>query len=117
MPEAMETETARATINSALGGDHLAIFSRAVMNTLETEISEGTFAQIIDGLPIASVVLDTAGDTLPNDHPVHKTHKKLCPGVLEKARGFRDRFDPGTLQVNATVRMAPPSCFWSAMTL
>ena len=84
MPEAMETETASATINSALGGDHLAIFSRAVMNTLQTEIAEETLAQIIDGLPIASVVLDTAGDTLPNGHPVHKTHKKLCPGVFRE---------------------------------
>ena len=106
MPEAIEAT--KQTIGTSVGGEHLAIFSRAVLNSLETGLAEETFAQIIDGVPIARVVRDTRADTLPKGHPVHEKHKELCPGALEKAREFRQRFDPGTLQFDAAVSTFHP---------
>lgn len=49
-------------VKSALGdGQHLDIFIRAVTNILNTELAELTYAQIIDGLPLEEVVLDSGG--------------------------------------------------------
>lgn len=94
----------KATINNSLEGDHLDAFARADSNILSTEIAEVTYAQIIDGLPISSVALESASDPLPDLHPIHDHHKDLCPGVRERTRGFRERFDPGSLQLDAAVR-------------
>lgn len=49
-----------------------------------------TFAQIVDGMPLAS--------TYAEDHWFHEglpvmEHEHLCPGVLEKTQRFRSEFD------------------------
>lgn len=100
-------ETPKATIGSALAGDHAATFSRAILNILSTDIAEETYAQIIDGLPIARVAMESATDPLPNNHPILDQHKELCAGVLEKTREFRNGFDPRTLQLDVAVSLLP----------
>lgn len=95
----------KATIGSALAGDHAATFSRAILNILSTDIAEETYAQIVDGLPIARVAMQSATDPLPDNHPLHDQHKDLCAGVLEKTHKFRKTFDPLALQLDATVSL------------
>lgn len=103
-------ERAKSSIEMAVGAPHRDIFARAVSNVLSTDIAKITYAQIIDGLPLASVAQDT-GYELPNGHPLHNGHKDLCPGVLEKTEEFRARFDPGSLQLDMNVRGIPQSAF------
>ena len=87
----------------------MAAFSRAITNTLATDIAEETFAQILDGLPTAHVALDAGSDPLPDQHPLFHAHEELCPGFLEKIRELRRQFDPETLQLEATVRSLSPT--------
>jgi hypothetical protein len=97
-------------INSSLTGPHLDSFNHAITNILSTDIAKLTYAQLIDGIPLAKVARDDANRELPNDHPVHK-HTELCPGVLERTREFRDSFDPGSLKIDAAVYILSPSHF------
>jgi len=66
-------------------------------------MAETTYTQIIDGLPLADVVQDTANGGLSNDHPIHDAHTELCPGVIEKTRGLRANFEPSILALDAAV--------------
>ncbi len=85
-----------------LDEDHRNLLVRAILRILETEIAETTYAQIIDGLPIADVVDDTRYPP-HGPHPVYDAHPKLCPGMLDKAREFRAEFRPEVLAFNAQV--------------
>lgn len=70
---------------NVLDGECYELLSRALRNTLSTEIALSTFAQIVDGLPLPSILEDTYGGLeFEPDHPLF-THELLCPGVLEKA--------------------------------
>jgi hypothetical protein len=77
---------------------HLAVFDRALSNVLATEIAEETFAQIVDGLPLARVAFSIRSrrDTIYD--PVFK-HEELCDGVLDKTRSFREDFVPAKLEL------------------
>lgn len=79
-----------------MGAPHRGVFDRATLNVLSTELAKVTYAQIIDGFPLASVAQETAGNGLPDWHPLFDTHKELCPGVLEKTEEFWAQFDPGS---------------------
>lgn len=94
-------------IGIGLGGAHHDALIRAISNVLSTEIAEETYAQIIDGLPLASVVQDTANGGLPDDHPIHDAHLDFCPGVLEKTREFRREFDISSLKIGSAVSEYP----------
>lgn len=85
-----------------LDGDHRSLLVRAIMKILATEIAETTYAQIIDGLPIADVV-DDCQDPPYGEHPIYQAHPELCPGILDKAREFRAEFRPEALTFNARV--------------
>ncbi|KAF4856183.1 hypothetical protein CGCSCA4_v000797 [Colletotrichum siamense] len=92
----------RISIDVGLGdGDHRDAFTRALWNVLATEIAEITFAQIIDGLPLSEVAQDSGNGSLPNGHPIHDLHQQLCPGVIQKTHEFRDKFDPGAIQIDS----------------
>ncbi|KAI8292453.1 hypothetical protein K4K60_006014 [Colletotrichum sp. SAR11_57] len=94
--------THRISIDVGLGdGDHRDTFTRALWNVLGTEVAEITFAQIVDGLPLAEVAQDSGNGSLLNEHPIHDLHQQLCPGVIEKTHEFRDKFDPGTIQIDS----------------
>lgn len=81
---------------------HQRAFSRAVMTIISTPVAEETFAQIVDGLPLKNVFLETRSAQILKDDPIFN-HAALCPGVLEKTRKFRDGFDPVGLELAATV--------------
>ncbi|CAM1507741.1 Fc.00g045890.m01.CDS01 [Cosmosporella sp. VM-42] len=86
---------------SILDEEHHTLADTAISNILSTDIAEITYAQIVDGLPLVSVLEDAYGDAiLANDHPIRK-HKALCPGVLEKTKAFRAEFDPDSLRFDS----------------
>jgi hypothetical protein len=88
-----------------LDAEHLEPLKQAMHNLLSTPIAEETYAQIVDGMPIANVYAE--------DHwfyeglPVMQ-HKELCLGVLEKTRSFRSQFDILSLEVPPKVEIAYP---------
>jgi hypothetical protein len=90
---------------------HYKVFSRAITNVLSTELALFTFAQIIDGLPTADVAWDRRYSHLVGAHPIEE-HEDICPGVLDRARRFRQDFDPGILsfdpKVSQPLSISPP---------
>lgn len=105
-------ETTKVAASSTLGGEHLATFSRAVLNVFKSDIVEESFSQIVDGLPISSVVEDTTGEDLPDDHPLHEERQELCPSILDTTRKFCEQFDPGTLQFDVALSICSLSGFF-----
>lgn len=81
---------------------HQESFRRAVLNIISTDISEQTFAQIVDGLPLKDVALDKRYHRHRTNEPVFN-HVKLCPGSLEKARAFRENFEPTAFEIPSRV--------------
>lgn len=85
--------------------DHLNIFHRALLRVLGSELSIETFAQIVDGLPIADVAYDKRHPGIfGDDHPI-EAHASLCPGVKDKTIALLEEynvnclaFDPKLLQ-------------------
>lgn len=71
----------KAQVSHVLDALHQIAFQRAIKKVLQTEITEATFPQIIDALPLKSVARDTRGifwESAIN-------HDNLCAGALEKA--------------------------------
>lgn len=87
--------------------EHYRAFSRAILNVLSTELALFTFAQIIDGLPTADVAWDRRYPHLVGIHPIEQ-HEDICPGVLDRARRFREDFDPCILSFDPKVRPLSP---------
>lgn len=87
-----------------LDAEHLGPLRQGLANVLSTPTADLTYAQIVDGMPLASIYAE--------DHwfreglPV-MDHEELCPGVLEKTRALRSEFDVSSLpfqpQVNLTL--------------
>ena len=92
----------RITLGDRLSPGHSRIFLRALNNVLATDLALFTFAQIVDGLPIADVGWDRRDHTLLGDHPLDE-HEELCPGALEKARELQQIWEPSTLKFNPQV--------------
>lgn len=90
-----------------LSGEHRRLLVRALDRILSTEIAEVTYAQIVDGLPIADVIWDSRSPPYYK-HPIFKedVHEDICPGILEKTRELRDTFDFGNLIFEAKVSEA-----------
>jgi hypothetical protein len=85
-----------------LDGEHREILGRAITRILSTELAEITYAQIIDGLPIADVAFDRRAHFCAG-HPMDNFHEELCPGMLDRVREFRDGFRPEILTFNSLV--------------
>ncbi len=62
----------------------------SAMSSPQTSLSS-TFAQIVDGLPIADVAYQRRFHGLDNDHPI-EDHAELCGGVMERTREIRTQF-------------------------
>jgi hypothetical protein len=94
-----------AGLDSVLDQPHRDFLDSALGNVLGTERALETYAQIVDGLPLASVVVDRYGDRhekYPN-HPIAR-HTSLCPGATETARAFLAQFTvSGTLSFDDEV--------------
>ncbi|KAK8112194.1 uncharacterized protein PG998_008651 [Apiospora kogelbergensis] len=84
-----------------LDEEHRLYFIRAITRLVSTEIAEVTYAQLIDGLPLSAVAGDRGYSSFHNDHPIYEVHEELCPGIMEKARKFRDDFQLETLRFDA----------------
>lgn len=99
---AEKVEESRQLSIADLDGEHRQLLVRAIAAILSSELAEITYAQIIDGLPIGDVAYDSRRQ--PYDgHPIDHAHEELCPGMLDKAREFRDGFQPEVLTFNSQV--------------
>lgn len=86
-----------------LDAPHQSIAVTAISNLLSTEIAHITFAQIIDGLPLADSLWESDGVYVQDPkHPVYE-HKELRPGVLDRLTALYSQFDHGDLTINAKV--------------
>lgn len=90
----------RSRVSDILDQAHEARFCGAVMNILHSKPAEFTFAQLVDGLPLAKVAL--ASKALRYEEPVTE-HEQLCPGAMDKVRAFRDSFNPASLDLPVEV--------------
>jgi len=89
-----------------LDGDHHHLLVCAIMRVLSTELAEVTYAQIIDGLPTGDVAYEAYGTPYAG-HPIDQAHNELCPGMLDKARQFRDDLRPEMLVFDSQVGAIP----------
>lgn len=76
-----------ANLGLVLDKQHLDVLDRAVQNVLDTDLALETCAQIIDGLPLASVAYDQYKCHRDEEHPI-SYHTSLCHGAEKAARGF-----------------------------
>ncbi len=83
---------------------HREILIRAIANVLATPIAKQTYAQIVDGLPLADVAWDRYGGCLCYDHPLLREHKQLCPGVAEETERLCSALDFDALLMPSQVR-------------
>lgn len=70
-----------------LDSDHLDCLNLAMSNLLQSEATEFTLAQIVDGLPTHLSFAESHYGA-PLGHPVRE-HEDLCPDALDKTREFR----------------------------
>ena len=104
-PELVEMVVESRQLSSSLAdldGEHRQLLDRAIARILSTELAEMTYAQIIDGLPTGDVAYDARVPPY-GAHPIDHAHDELCPGMLGKAREFRDGFRPEILTFNSQV--------------
>lgn len=77
-----------------LDEEHMIIFRNALENLLLTEVSESTYAEIIDGLPTLDSWNEFHYWVPATGNPiVEMDHKELCAGSREKAQRLRSEFD------------------------
>jgi len=73
--------------------DHLDILHHVLLRVLGSELAIDTFAQIVDGLPIADVAWDQRYPGIfGDDHPI-EAHASLCPGVRDKTSAYLKQYD------------------------
>ncbi len=80
---------------------HFHAINQSLRNVLATDLALQTFAQIIDGLPLAEAARQSS-HTVGNDHPIN-SHVVLCNGVMEKAVQIRRDFDLAALKFDPNV--------------
>ncbi|KAF4998914.1 hypothetical protein FGRMN_2845 [Fusarium graminum] len=76
---------------------HRNVLDKAIRIVLSTEIATFTYAQIIDGVPIADVAWDRRLPGIMGEHIIDD-HETLCPGALEKAEQYYESWDPSILK-------------------
>lgn len=96
------THIDKCRADQVLDKDHQRAFTAALLNILRTNVAEITLAQIIDGLPLEDVAFSLRGHRYTIEDPV-ATHTQLCPGTLEKAKAFREAFDPALMRLRTDV--------------
>lgn len=76
-----------------LDHEHAAAFSSGLSSILSTDLAFHTMAQLVDGLPTATVARRTRGSELGIGHPIYH-HEQICDAAIHKTKEFRDNFDP-----------------------
>ena len=105
--ENRETTASRQLSIADLGdGEHRRLLVGAIARILSTKLAEITYAQILDGLPTGDVAYEARIEPY-GAHPIDHAHNELCPGMLDKARGFRDAFQPEILAFDSQVSLIP----------
>lgn len=89
-----------------LDPDHFQVFTDALSNILSLDIARETIAQLFDGIPTWSVLLESESIRNTVNAPVRK-HAVLCDGALESADAFIAAFDPVALQFDPSVKQYP----------
>ncbi len=89
---------------STLRTPHREVLARAVANILSSSAAKQTYAQIVDGLPLADVAWDRHAGCLCLHHPLLNEHKELCSSVAEETEGLLSSFDLGSLLMPSEVR-------------
>lgn len=84
-----------------LNSGHFEPLKQCLVNILSTQVAELTFAQIVDGMPLASTYAEE--HWFRDGLPVME-HEHLCPGVLEKTQRFRLEFDVHSLYFQPKVK-------------
>lgn len=92
----------RVPFNSIASERHRQILDRAIRNVLSTELAQLTYAQIIDGLPVADVAWDRRLPGIMGEHIIDD-HGTLCPGALEQAQVYYKEWDPSGLNLDPGV--------------
>lgn len=90
----------KSTVADVLDDRHQAVFQQAMTNVLATDLAKLTFAQLVDGLPLWDIAIDLSSQRHSSEEPVYK-HKELCPGAMEKARAFHQKFNPLRLEIRS----------------
>ncbi|KAH6885399.1 hypothetical protein B0T10DRAFT_577079 [Thelonectria olida] len=85
--------------------EHRQLLEQAVKNILYIDVTEFTYAQILDGLPTEKSVRDSF--SWPKDHPaLTASHEELCPGFIDKARKFRAELHSSQLRFQSQPLLA-----------
>ncbi|KAF4342643.1 hypothetical protein FBEOM_3416 [Fusarium beomiforme] len=101
LPEDLKDAQFRLLAIDVLDDSHQDAVAHGVKRILDTHISEITYAQIIDGLPLSDVADDSSDGGLPSGHPIYKVHNDLCPSILDRTREFRHNFNAGILKFDS----------------
>lgn len=86
-----------------LDPDHYQALNTAISNILSLEISRDTLAQLFDGIPTISVLIEARGARNTKGAPVRE-HEVLCDGAFDKADAFIADFNISALQFDPLVR-------------
>jgi hypothetical protein len=92
----------RVPFDAITSDHHRKVLDRAIMNILSTELAIFTYAQIIDGLPIADIAWDRRLPGIMGEHIIDE-HETLCPGALEKAQEYYGNLKPSRLMFDPEV--------------
>lgn len=92
----------RVSFDAITSNHHRKVLDKAIRNVLSTELAIFTYAQIIDGLPIADVAWDRRLPGIMGEHIIDD-HEILCPGALEKAQEYHENWQPSSLMFDPEV--------------
>ncbi|KAI5855531.1 hypothetical protein GGS23DRAFT_443312 [Durotheca rogersii] len=91
---------------ASLQNPHREILTRAILNVLSGPIAKITYGQIVNGLPLSEVTLDSYEGTIARGHPLLDQHLELSSKVLDKLDQLYSTFDPETLRMSSTLLSA-----------
>ncbi|KAF5024407.1 hypothetical protein F66182_3493 [Fusarium sp. NRRL 66182] len=94
---ALAAYESRVLFSAISSEHHQGVLGRAIESVLSTDLAQFTYAQIIDGLPIADVAWDRRLPGIMGEHIIDD-HEALCPGALEKAREYYEEWSPKDLK-------------------
>lgn len=83
-----ESHVHKATINDLGSGRHFAVYTRALERVISTDVSQSTYAQVVDGAPLGQTI-KSMPPRLLRGHPVYE-HSELCEGAQEKVGQILD---------------------------
>lgn len=100
-----ESHVRKATVKDLGSGEHFAVYTRALERVMSTDVSQSTFAQLVDGAPLSQTLFSMPGRP-ELSHPVYE-HSKLCDGVHGKIGQILDTSNLHVLQFDFDVSQSP----------